>query len=163
MMAERILSETRTQTSGWFTVSCRTISCQTGAMLRHMSLAIVGADFPNKRGPTRRFEIALCNPGEPVELVPEPRNPVDPNAIAVFSCRGIQIGYITAERAPLIGSWLERHRISGAIFQEKTQWGAIMRIGLDGETPLLPERTAAEVADDDSDFWPDYIPPDDCD
>lgn len=34
--------------------------------------------------------------GEPVLLVPEPENPADPQAIAVFNERGVQIGSPTA-------------------------------------------------------------------
>lgn len=68
--------------------------------MRQLSLFVVGAGHPNKRGGDRRFEALLCAPGEPIELVPEPRNPADPNAVAVFSIRGVQIGYLTAERAP---------------------------------------------------------------
>lgn len=63
-----------------------------------MSLAVVGARFPNSDGSDRRKEILLCVPGEPVELRPEPHNKADPRAVAVFSCRQVQIGYLTAER-----------------------------------------------------------------
>lgn len=131
-------------------------------MPRQMSLAVVGADHLNKKGPARRFEIALCLPGEPIELVPQPKNPADPNAIAIFSCRGVQIGYVSADRAPLIGTFLSRARITASIFQGAARWGAIIRIGLDGETPVIPQAVpAAAYEEDDSGFWPDYIPPDD--
>lgn len=59
-----------------------------------MSLAVVGADYPNARGPTRRFEIVLCVPGETIELRREPKNPADSRAIDVYSLRGVQLGYI---------------------------------------------------------------------
>jgi hypothetical protein len=45
--------------------------------VRQQSLAIVGIDYPNKRGPGRRFELEICKPGEPIELRPEPDNPFD--------------------------------------------------------------------------------------
>lgn len=67
--------------------------------MRQLSLHVVGAGHPNRRGGDRRFEILLCVPGEPVHLVLEPKNPADPQAVAVFSGRGVQIGYLTAERA----------------------------------------------------------------
>jgi len=130
-------------------------------MSRQMSLAVVGVDHPNKSGPTRRFEIAVSVPGEPVDLVPEPKNPADPNAIAVFSCRNVQIGYLRAERAPLVATFLSHARITGAIFQEAARWGAIIRIGLDGKAPVLPDITPPDPVEGDSGFWPDYIPPDD--
>lgn len=127
-----------------------------------LSLAVVGADHLNKRGPTRRFEIALCLPGEPVELRPEPKNPADENAIAVFSERGVQIGYLTAERAPLIKAMLGRGDEVRAIFQEAVSYGAVIRASFDGEVPTLPPpaqrnvTTLSPVADDD--FCPDYDP-----
>lgn len=129
-----------------------------------MSLAVVGADYPNtdKAKSNRRFEILLCEPGEPVDLVPEPKNPADPNAIAVFSCRGIQIGYLRAERAPIIGTYLSRGRITSAIFQAPSDGGAIIRIGMDGAPAELPHQfEQPESPEDGSGFWPDYIPPDD--
>lgn len=106
--------------------------------LPSMSLAVVGADYPNRRGPGRRFEISLCKPGEPVELVPEPNNPADPRAVAVFSCRGVQLGYLSAERCGRIGRLLRQGRQVRAIFQDAASWGAVIRVSFDGETPTLP-------------------------
>lgn len=89
--------------------------------VRQLSLHVVGASHPNHRGGVdRRFEILLCPPGEPVELVPEPDNPVDPQVIGVFSARGIQIGYVTAERAPWIGTMMRSGKELRAIFQQVT-------------------------------------------
>lgn len=130
-----------------------------------MSLAVVGADYPNKSGPTRRFEIALCQPGEPVELRPEPKNPADRHAIAVYSARGIQIGYIRAERAPLILLAIGRSAVS-AIFQSIDPWGATIRVHLDGSEPKLPELDDSRAYDwpppasEDAEWWPDEIHPD---
>lgn len=127
---------------------------------RHLSIAVVGADFPNKRGPARRFEIALCKPGERIELRPEPRNPADARAVAVFSARGIQIGYVPAERAALVGAAL-REGLMTAIFQSASSWGATVRASLDGSEPALPavDDSRAEVwpppGSDDADWWPD--------
>ena len=124
-----------------------------------LSLSVVGAGFPNKTGPGRRFEIELCSPGEPVELIPEPRNPADPLAVAVFSARGVQIGYLTAERCGLIGSIIREGREVRAIFQGKTSYGAMIRTAFDGEEPNLPTSRAVGVPSNaDDDFWPDYIP-----
>lgn len=131
------------------------------------SLAVVGADHPNKRGPGRRFELNICRPGEPVELRPEPKNPKDENAVAVFSARGIQLGYLTAERAPRIGGMLKHGREVRAIFQRQTSFGAWIRIAFDGAVPELPleshtEHTEAEEFSDDPapDFSPDPEWPD---
>lgn len=118
-----------------------------------MSLAVVGADYRNKRGPTRRFEIALCVPGEKVDLRPEPNNPADPRAVAVFSARGVQIGYLTAERCGRIGQLIREGREVAAVFQDKDRFGAWIRCAFDGETPVLPPTRGEPLPD--SDFYPD--------
>ena len=130
-------------------------------MPRQFSLHVVGADFPNRKGGNRRFEILVCAPGEPVDLVPEPRNPADPNAVMVLSARGVQIGYLPAERAPWIGGMLRAGREVRAVFQQPTARGAAIRVALDGAEPVLPTTVFAPVQrDTDDEFWPDPIPPD---
>lgn len=132
---------------------------------RQLSLAVVGADHPNKKGPTRRFEIAMCVPGERIDLIPEPKNPVDPQAIAVFSERGIQIGYIRAERCQLVHTYMRRDGVN-AIFQQAERWGATIRISIDGKEPELPDIEDTRAYDwpppgsEDADWWPDEIYPD---
>ncbi|MBB4859660.1 hypothetical protein HNO88_002989 [Novosphingobium chloroacetimidivorans] len=120
-----------------------------GAPLPQLSLAVVGADFPNKRGPTRRFEIAMCSPGEPVELRPEPKNPADPRAVAVYSCRGVQIGYLSAERCGRIQQMILQGRVLTTIFQEATRFGAVVRTAFDSDEPTLPERRSKPEPVDD--------------
>jgi hypothetical protein len=117
-----------------------------------LSLAVVGVDFPNKKGPTRRFEVEICQPGEPVEIKPEPSNRFDENAVAVFSCRGIQIGYLPSERAAYISLLFRRGVEIRAIFQERTSWGAAVRLAFEGEEPQLPPK---REDDSGSDWWPD--------
>ncbi|AMU89924.1 HIRAN domain-containing protein [Sphingopyxis macrogoltabida] len=127
-----------------------------------MSLAVVGIAHDNKKGPPRQFEIAMCTPGEPVKLVHEPRNPADPNAVAVFSARDIQIGYLRAERAPMIGAAMRRGIVT-AIFQQPEAWGATIRANLEGDEPTLPaiaEKAASPShsrGGEDQDWWPDEI------
>jgi hypothetical protein len=131
-----------------------------------LSLAVVGAHYPNKRGPSRRFELALCTPGELIHLLPEPDNPVDQNAIAVFSCRGIQIGYLTAERAPFVGGLIRSGQEVRCIFQELTDYGAVVRAAFGGEVPVLPAKRKPEpedrtvVADPEPEWFPDEEWPD---
>lgn len=126
-----------------------------------MSLAVVGAPYANKDGSDRLFEILLCKPGEQVELRPEPKNKKDERAIAVLSARGVQIGYITAERAPRIGALIRSGREVQSVFQARSEWGAWIRVAFDGEMPVvtgeeppvmsrLPRLVAAE-----HDFYPD--------
>ncbi|WP_052025708.1 HIRAN domain-containing protein [Novosphingobium sp. AP12] len=127
------------------------------------SLAVVGAGFPNKaKGPTRRFEIAVCTPGDPIELRPEPKNPADERAIAVYSERGVQLGYLRAEHAYRMGKYLQAGHTIIAVFQEATSYGAAIRVAFDGKLPLLPETTADETRSphQEQDFWPDEIWPD---
>lgn len=125
--------------------------------LADVTLAVVGAKFRNKRGPSRIFEIAVCRPGEMVELRPEPKNKADPRAIAVYSERGVQLGYLAAEKAPRIGQLIAQGADVTAIFQARTSWGAFLRISFDGSIPDLPPEYPGEEA---SDFWPDPIYPD---
>ncbi|EZP65275.1 hypothetical protein BV96_04699 [Sphingomonas paucimobilis] len=129
------------------------------------SILVKGADYPNKRGPGRRFEIAMCVPGEPVVLRREPKNPADSRAIGVYSTRGIQIGYVPAEQAQWIGGQLAVIR---AIFQRAESVGAIIRATFDGSEPVLPpekavQRPAPPPSDPDGygdDDWPPREPKD---
>jgi len=125
------------------------------------SLAVVGADYPNKRGPTRHFAIALCKPGDPIELRREPKNPKDERAVAVYSPQGVQMGYLSAERAAWIAPMLDRGRVIKAVFQERLEYGAAIRVAFDGDEPTLPERENRESHTGDPDFYPDPIYPDD--
>jgi len=113
---------------------------------QQLSLAVVGADHPNRDKSNRRFEILLSAPGEPVDLKLEPKNPADPNAVAVFSSRGIQIGYLTAERAPWIGGMIRTGREISAVFQQGAVTGAVIRVAFDGVSPTLPAPPAKTSA-----------------
>jgi hypothetical protein len=131
-----------------------------------ISLAVVGAQFPNADGSNRRFEILLCKPGEPVELHPEPRNKFDPHAIAVLSCRGVQLGYLSAERAPRIGALLGEREVQ-AVFQRAAEFGAWIRVAFDGEVPVMTEAMLVQVEELDPasmanvGFYSDEVWPDD--
>ena len=85
--------------------------------------------------------------------------------IAVWSMRGVQIGYLSAERCGWIGSRMAQGEEIRAIFQEATKGGAIIRISFSGIDPVLPPARPREPEpcphDDESGFYPDYIPPDD--
>ncbi len=108
-----------------------------------LTTSIVGIDFPNddKSRSNRRMEIMLCAPGDPVELRPEPTNEFDSNAIAVWSERGVQMGYISAERAPLIGKRMQGDDVV-AIFQVLHWNEAYIRIRFGGGLPTLPAAPA---------------------
>jgi len=102
------------------------------------TVAVVGAGYLNRDRSDRRFEILLCTAGELVELRPEPRNRFDERAVAVFSCRGVQIGYLPAERCGRIGHLIRQGCELRAIFQARAKFGAWVRISFDGEPPILP-------------------------
>lgn len=140
------------------------------APVRALSLAVVGADFPNddKTGSNRRFEIRLCKPGDQIELRPEPENKRDRRAVAVYSERGIQIGYVTAERCGRIGALINEGREINAVFQAEAPWGAWVRVAFDGEVPVvdldaapvarkheLPEGADPDFGFDPDPEWPD--------
>lgn len=123
-----------------------------------LSLAVVGADYPNKRGPTRRFAIGLCRPGDPVQLVREPKNRADPRAVQVLDGAGVVMGYISAERCGWIGAMIAEGRDLKAVFQEPTTYGALIRVSLDLNDPDLPPDRGEPNRNPD--WWPDEIPPD---
>ncbi len=106
--------------------------------MQELTLAVVGIDFPNADGSNRRSEAMMTLPGEPVDLLPEPKNKHDSNAIAVISPRGIQIGYINAERAPYIGGRMNRGEDVEAIFQGLDGASAFIRVRFGGGVPTLP-------------------------
>lgn len=135
----------------------------TPAPIAQVSLAVVGVRHDNrvkaKSKKNRRFEIMLCKPGDPVELRPEPNNPADEHAIAVFSERDVQIGYLPSERAPRIGQLIREGCELRAVFQAEAQHGAWIRVAFDGEEPVLP--AAAEARDGEPKWYPDEVWPDD--
>jgi hypothetical protein len=111
-----------------------------------LTLAVVGIDFPNtdKSKSNRRMELMLCVPGDPVDLRREPKNPHDANAVAVFSGRGVQMGYLSAERAPLIGRRMQQEEHL-AVFQALTGSMGYVRIRFGGGAPTLPAPGDAET------------------
>ncbi len=135
-----------------------------------LTTSIVGIDFPNedKSKSNRRMECMLCAPGDLVDLRPEPKNPYDENAIAIWSDRGVQLGYVSAERAPLIGKRMKEDE-AVAVFQAMHGNGAYIRIRFGSGVPTLPDpvpdapkpaqprpmRSAARPAYDPHAFYPD--------
>lgn len=124
---------------------------------RELSLAVVGIDYANadESGSDRRFEMLICEPGEPIDLRPEPTNEHDPHAVAVFTVRGIQLGYLTAERAPWIGAKLRAGEVWEAVFQARGATAAYIRVRFGGGAPTLPPPRAAGGGAIDGDFYAD--------
>jgi hypothetical protein len=130
---------------------------------RELSLAVVGIDFPNtdRRKTDRRFEMLLCAPGDPVTLVLEPKNPHDEHAVAVYSSRGIQLGYLKSERAVFVGAKIRAGESYEVVFQEAAPSIGVIRIRFGGGAPTLPPPRPVDIptnrpnGDDDSGFYPD--------
>ncbi|WP_322965707.1 HIRAN domain-containing protein [Sphingomonas fuzhouensis] len=127
-----------------------------------MTLAVVGIDFPNedKARSNRRFELLASAAGDPVTLRPEPRNRHDPNAVAVFSARGVQVGYLSAERAPLVGARMRRGEEVQAILQGIRGSVAYIRVRFGGGAPTLPQLAEPLPERTEDDFFPDPEGPD---
>lgn len=136
------------------------------------TLPVVGAPYKNKDGSNRQFEILLCVRGDPLELRPEPKNKHDEHAVGVWTGRGVQIGYLPSQRAPYVKSLMRSgHELFG-LFQEATDFGAAVRIGVD-RVPTLPapspprsrpksiDEFDQDIGDNDAGYYADYIPPDD--
>lgn len=132
-----------------------------------MSFAVVGGTHKNTDGTSRMDELFRCEPGEPVDLVPEPENRFDRHAIAVFSCRAVQIGYISAERAPRLGALMGSTEVR-AVFQRPTSFGGWIRLAFNGEAPVLSaamlegqDEAIRTVSPREPDIYPDVEWPDD--
>jgi hypothetical protein len=130
-----------------------------------LTLSVVGIDFPNadRSKSNRRMELLLCAPGEPVELRREPKNPHDANAVAVFSLRGVQMGYLSAERAPFIGRRMQQEEYA-VVFQALAGSMGYVRIRFGGGPPTLPDVIESEPPAPsrprDATFDPDAFYPD---
>ncbi|MDF2602991.1 HIRAN domain-containing protein [Sphingomonas sp.] len=120
--------------------------------MKEFSLAVVGINYLNADQSNRRFELAMCAPGEPVHLVPETNNRHDPAAVAVFSARGVQIGYLSSERCLWIGTRIGAGEEHEAVFQATGQHAAMIRIRFGGGSPTLPAPPPKEAAPEE-DEW----------
>jgi hypothetical protein len=127
------------------------------------SLPAVGEWFDNEDGTSRQSELALCQRGEQVHLVREPENPHDRMAVAVFSCRGIRVGYLRRDRAVWIGSKIDRgydvraivERVKGSHLPDATL-GLVMRVSLDPDVADEPE--LSELCQNGSGYQSGYRP-----
>jgi hypothetical protein len=142
-------------------------------MPQELSLAVVGALFPNVDGSNRLFEIRMLDLGGHIALIVKPDNKNDPSAVAVYSFRGYQIGYLSAERCDWIRANIRQGTSVHAIFQHHVGDSVAIRVRLDGKQPTLPpleipapppapldpQESGCFESGPDSGFWSDYIPP----
>ena len=111
------------------------------------SLNVVGESFKNSDGTNRQTAIARCRAGEQIQLRREFNNRHDPNAVAVVSARGVQIGYVSGEHSRWIGGKLDKGADVRAIAERvqcgepgEPSRGVLIRVNLEGERPDLPTR-----------------------
>lgn len=110
------------------------------------SLPACGEWYENEDGTSRQAELARCQPGDVVDLVREPENPHDRMAVAIFTRRGIRVGYLRRDRAVWIGSKLDRgydvraivERVKGTHLPDATL-GLVVRVNMEGDDPELPD------------------------
>lgn len=120
--------------------------------MEEFSLAVVGINYPNADGTNRRFELAMCVPGEPAHLMLEPTNKYDPAAVAVLSARGMQIGYLSGERCLWVGSKIRAGEEHEVRFQDLGTHTATIRIRFGGGEPTLPAPRPAAAASENDDW-----------
>jgi len=70
-----------------------------GGAIKHFYTKVVGVTHENRDGRRRQDIIPCCHEGEQLEMVHEPDNPHDKNAIKVCRLNGDQLGYIRRELA----------------------------------------------------------------
>ena len=133
--------------------------------MKELTLAVVGIDYPNadRAKTNRRSELLLLAPGTAIDLRPEPKNPHDEHAVAVFSPSGIQVGYLTSERAVFISARIRAGDEVAAIYQGLAGAAGYIRVRIGGGQPTLPPdrgdvdqvSSPARSADGDNGFFPD--------
>lgn len=69
-----------------------------------------GERFANADGSSRQDELGRCLPGEAIRLEREPDNPCDPMAVALYSSRAVQVGYVGREHAEWLAPLIDAGR-----------------------------------------------------
>lgn len=118
------------------------------------SLAAVGCWYDNEDGTSRQDELRLLKVGEEIALLREPDNPHGRNAVAIYTARGIRVGYVGKERSTWIASKIDRdypvraivQRVKGRDLPDATL-GLVMRVNMEGEMPALPQPRDALVTE----------------
>ena len=89
---------------------------------------------------TDRIGARRSPPARPVNrwnCGPSPHNRHDKQAVAVWSKRGQQLGYLSAERCGRIGALIRKGHEVRAVFQRPDRAGAWIRVAFDGEEPVV--------------------------
>lgn len=74
----------------------------------HYELRLAGGGIGGPDG-DRQMAIMLLDVGQPLDLVREPRNRHDPNAVAVYA-DGEKLGYVPAFKAEMTAGFLDKGR-----------------------------------------------------
>jgi hypothetical protein len=112
---------------------------------RRKVLDVEGEAQVNADGVNRQYELLRCEPGEPVTLRRDPRNPFDPNTILVVSTRGVTVGRLTGQYAAMLAPLLDRdrpyrarlHCLRGGV-PDYPNYGARISVAWDGRPELRP-------------------------
>lgn len=86
---------------------------------RYYETRVAGVSFDN-----RQQLVARLKHGEPIQLIREPNNPHDPNAIAVKRGTGEQLGYVPAYLAAELAQEIDRRGIHEIPATITGVWGA---------------------------------------
>lgn len=117
----------------------------------HFYSKVRGVTHENPDGSSRQEIIKRCRIGELLELVPEPDNPVDKNALALRRNTREQVGYVSAEIAKELSGDISRGTcwfamVTGLTGNYRTRHGlniALLRVRA-GETVTLPDPAMLE-------------------
>ena len=101
-------------------------------MTQRMLSKVVGVTFEG-----RQENLKKVNPGDPVQITPEPTNQYDPNALAVYiACRGqvLHCGYLPRDFAAMLAPKLEGEKIMAKVLEVtggfETTWCDTASLGL---------------------------------
>jgi hypothetical protein len=115
---------------------------------------IAGVTHPNRDGSDRAEILRRCQPLDILELIPEPDNPVDPKAIAIWRYRKrFQLGYLPKETA---------HELLRRMDDSVGRWVAVLRDPycaedsdrIVGATIVVMHMTVEKIRKADSDAAP---------
>lgn len=76
--------------------------------LKPFECNVAGVNRPSRTGGERQDEIVRLREGQQIILIREPDNPHDPDAVALFTENGKDVGYLPREIAAEIASRLDK-------------------------------------------------------
>lgn len=122
--------------------------------LRHFHLQVHGIYHRNKDRSSRQKIIRSCGVGDILQFVPEPDNPVDPDAIMVCRENGDQLGYVDAGNAARLSvdldhGWTYRVTVDEVFPADRAgYYGCRIRIGVLTMSQRTEARRKKKAAND---------------